>query len=74
MFGLKLDLPEHVTVTVDPHPDDPKSMMLVVKAKMAPSDEPLVVQKKIPRGIGAVEFGSDLKAAVNYLYGQLAQR
>jgi len=74
MFGLTLNLPEHVRVTIDPHPEDAKSFLLVIQASMDKGKEPLSIQKKIPRTIGAIDFGKDLMAGVNHLHAKLTGR
>jgi len=69
MFGLKLSLPEHVRVDLDPNPEDGgKTYLLVIKGRMAPDAKEFSLQKAIPRDVGALDFGRDLLNAINHIY------
>ena len=72
MFGLKLSLPSYVSIDLSPNPEDEgATSLLVISARGTKGGKSFEVRKTIHRDIGAVQFGKDLMAAINYLYQQI---
>lgn len=75
MFGIKLSLPEHVQVNLDPNPNDGgQTFLLVIRGRLGPESQEFTLQKAVPRDVSAIQFGKDLLAAINHIYQQAQQQ
>lgn len=61
-----LSLPEYVTMTVEPL--EGGKLSLVIRAKRTKDSEEVEVRRTLDPNPGAIAFGRDLMAAMNYLH------